>query len=229
MHLEYFTHLLKTSVPIYKIVLNKLHWFQVFGKWMFFHRLTPNYKLGISTISKIVKKVSITIWDVMLTECIPLPTKNKWELIATEFESRANFPYCLGAVDDKHIRITNPLGSMYHNYKGYSSVVLMAVADANYRFVYADIESYGKDCDSTVFKRSSLWKSIINNEQEIPTKNDVAGIENHQLPYFFVGDEAFALHKRLLRPFGGTQLSEEKRIFNYRLELGDMWNALSEF
>ena len=31
-------------------------------------------------------------------------------------------------------------------------VVLMAVADTNYRFVYVDIGSYGKDCDSTTFK-----------------------------------------------------------------------------
>lgn len=37
------------------------------------------------------------------------------------------------------------------------------------------------------------------------------------LPYYFVGDEAFALHKHLLRPFGGSQLSVKKRIFNYRL------------
>jgi len=153
----------------------------------------------------------------MLTECIPLPNKEKWESITKEFETRANFPHCLGAVDGKHIRIINPLGSMYYNYKGYSSVVLMAVADANYRFIYVDIGSYGKDCDSSVFKRSSLWTSVINNKLEIPIETNVIGIENHKLPYFFVGDEAFALHKHLLRPFGGSQLPEKKRIFNYRL------------
>jgi len=35
----------------------------------------------------------------------------------------------------------------------------MAVADTNYRFVYIDIgtfRSYGKDCDFTIFKRSTL-------------------------------------------------------------------------
>jgi len=148
----------------------------------------------------------------MLTECIPLLNKEKWESITKEFETRANFPHCLGAVDGKHIRIINPLGSMYYNYKGYSSVVLMAVAVANYRFVYVDIGSYGKDCDSTVFKRSSLWISVINNKLEIPIETNVTGIENHKLPYFFVGDEAFALHKHLLRPFGGSQLTEKKRI-----------------
>ncbi|XP_050535066.1 uncharacterized protein LOC126902086 [Daktulosphaira vitifoliae] len=182
-----------------------------------FTDLHLSYRLGISTISNIVKKVCISIWEVMLRECIPLPTKEKWELIAEEFEKRANFPHCLGAVDGEHIRIINPLGSMYHNYKGYSSVVLMAVADDNYRFIYVDIGSYGKDCDSSVFKRSSLWTSVINGNLEIPTETNVTGIENHMLQYYFLGDEAFALHKHLLRPFGGSQLSEKKRIFNYRL------------
>lgn len=33
----------------------------------------------------------------------------------------------------------------------------------------------------------------------------------------FVGDDAFALHYHLLRPFGGHHLDQLKRTFNYRL------------
>ena len=50
------------------------------------------------------------------------------------------------------------------------SVVLMAVADTNCRFVYVDIGSYGKDCDSTVFKRSTLWTSIQTNMLELSSE-----------------------------------------------------------
>jgi len=32
-----------------------------------------------------------------------------------------------------------------------------------------------------------------------------------------IGDEGFALHENLLRPYGGTHLDKKKRIFNYRL------------
>lgn len=106
---------------------------------------------------------------------------------------------------------------MYHNYKGYASVVLMAVADSDYRFVYVDIGSYGKDYDSKVFKMSSLWKSIENKEQDLPSAQYLPRMPTFKVPYFFVGDEAFALHQHLLRPFSGHNLTISKRIFNYRL------------
>lgn len=70
---------------------------------------------------------------------MPPLTKEIWEKILLHFEQRANFPNIIGTIDGKHIRITSPLGSMYYNYKGYASVVLMIVADSDYRFVYVDI------------------------------------------------------------------------------------------
>lgn len=81
-------------------------------------------------------------------------TRTYKRILGTNFEKGANFPHCLGAVDGKHIRIINPLGLMlwwFDNYKGYASVVLIAVADLDYRFVYVNI-GYGKDCDSKIFK-----------------------------------------------------------------------------
>lgn len=60
----------------------------------------------------------------------------------------------------------------------------MAVADSKYRFLCIDVGSYGKDCDSSVFKRSSLWKSIENNEQQLPVAKSLPGINSPKLPYF---------------------------------------------
>lgn len=61
-------------------------------------------------------------------------SENEWEAVAAGF-NKWNFPHCLGAVDGKHIRLQKPdnAGSVYHNYKGFESIVLMAIADASYR------------------------------------------------------------------------------------------------
>ncbi|XP_018328718.1 protein ANTAGONIST OF LIKE HETEROCHROMATIN PROTEIN 1-like [Agrilus planipennis] len=184
-----------------------------------FTDLHYQYRVGISTARKIVQEVCKEIWSIMRVECIPTPTCDRWESIASDFETTANFPHCLGAVDGKHIRLTCPFnsGSMYFNYKDYFSIVLMAVVDSKYKFVYVDVGSYGKECDSSIFKRSNLWKSIENNTQQLPEERLLAGTESPKIPYFFVADEAFGLHKHLLRPFGGKHLTIEKRVFNYRL------------
>ncbi|XP_068083469.1 uncharacterized protein [Anabrus simplex] len=163
-----------------------------------FTELYYNYRIGISTASKIVKDVCRAIWSLMREDCISTPTPEIWESIASGFENTANFPHCLGAVDGKHI-------------------LLMAVADSRYRFVYVDVGSYGKDCDSSIFKQSRLRQSIENNSQQLPEEKSLPGTESPKVPYFFVGNEVFGLNKYLLRPFGGTHLTVKKIIFNYRL------------
>lgn len=137
---------------------------------------------------------------------------------AQGFQKSANFPNCLGAVDGKHIRIIKPgnSGSLYMNYKHFFSISLMAVADANYKFIYVDVGSFGKDSDSTIFKNSSLWKQLERGALQIPQPKELLG-SNEKVPFAFVGDEAFGLSTHLLRPFSGTHLPIEKRVFNYRL------------
>ncbi|CAH2003063.1 unnamed protein product [Acanthoscelides obtectus] len=184
-----------------------------------FTDLYYSYRLGISTISKIVREVCDILWSCLVEECIPKLTKERFESVAAGFEKRANFFHCIGAVDGKHIRIVKPefSGSLYYNYKSYFSVVLMAVADSNCRFIYVVVGAYGSECDSSIFKESSLWKSIQRKSLELPSAKPLPGSEAPNVPYFLIGDEAFGLNINLLRPFGGKELSQKKRIFNYRL------------
>ncbi|KAF8773126.1 uncharacterized protein LOC129983959 [Argiope bruennichi] len=82
----------------------------------------------------------------------------------------------------------------------------MAIADSKYRLVFVHIGKYGKDYDS-----------IESNAKHLPDEKCLSGTESPEVPYFFVGDAAFGLHKHLLRPYARTHLTFEKRIFNYRL------------
>lgn len=169
----------------------------------------------------------------MKDECFPPFTTEKWLEISSVFEKNANFPHCLGALDGKHIRIIKPTksGSLYFNYKNYFSIVLFAVADANYNFVYIDVGSYGREGDSTVFQHSTFYKHLMNDTLQLPENKPLPGTQNQNhsqsstpeihspvpMPYVFVGDDAFGLSTHVMRPFKGKTLSKTKRIFNYRL------------
>jgi hypothetical protein len=98
-------------------------------------------------VSKIFIAVYLSIWYINDPECISKPTQEQWELTASEFERSANFPHCLWAADGKLIRVikSEHSGSKFYNFKDFFPVVLMAVADTNYHFVYADIGRYGKN------------------------------------------------------------------------------------
>jgi len=154
----------------------------------------------------------------MRPECIPKRTKEQWELTALEFEKTANFPHCLGAVNGKRIRVIKPehSGSIFYNYKDFFPRGIKG-RGRHYRCMYVDIGSYGKDCVSTIFKRSTLWTAIRTNMLELPSERPLSGTEGPNVPHFYVGDEGFALNRNILRPFGGSTLSVKKKVYNYRL------------
>jgi len=93
----------------------------------------------------------------------------------------------------------------------------MAVVDANLSFIYIDVGSYGKESDFNIFKESSFGKKLYSNALNIPGPIRLPSSQGSPQPYVFVGDEAFALHTNLLRPYPQRGLNDERRIFNYRL------------
>ncbi|CAK1592153.1 unnamed protein product [Parnassius mnemosyne] len=104
--------------------------------------------------------------------------------------------------------------------KQYHSLVLMAVADANYYFISVDIGAYGSSSDTTVFKNSAFGKKLEGGQLILPSPTYLPKDENGEnMPYVFVGDEAFALSEHIMRPYPRRNLSVTQRVFNYRLTL----------
>ena len=177
------------------------------------------FRVASNTISVLIPKVCDAIVENMMAEVIQLPTDAEgWKRVAHGFQSRWNFPHTLGAIDGKHIAIKKPAstGSLYHNYKGFFSIVLLAVVDADYKFIWADIGGEGSISDCSIFNQSSFKEAIEQNRLGIPEPEPLLPNEP-PLPYYFVGDDAFPLKHWMMKPYSRRNLTKEQRIFNYRL------------
>ena len=95
----------------------------------------------------IISEVCNAIWEVLQPIYLRYPQKeDEWIKVANEYNNMWNFPNCIGAIDGKHCQIQAPPRSSntFHNYKGHFSLILMAIVDARYRFIWVDIGDYGK-------------------------------------------------------------------------------------
>lgn len=146
-------------------------------------------------------------------------TQEEWLKTSDQFRDRWNFNNCCGAVDGKHVVITPPAnsGSEYYNYKHTYSIVLMALVDADYKFLFVDVGSNGRVSDGGVFGQSALSHALETNSLNLPAETALPGRVKPQ-PFVIVGDEAFPLRHNLMKPFSGKSITRyEQRIFNYRL------------
>ena len=104
--------------------------------------LSFSLRIAKSTICSIIKETCKAIWDCLSEQYVQPPrTSNDWNLIAKDFEGIWYLPDCIGEIDGKHVSIKLPLncGLVYHNYKGFFSMILTAICDARYIFSLVDI------------------------------------------------------------------------------------------
>ena len=149
--------------------------------------------MGVSTVHYIVKWTCSIIWQVLSPIELKEPDEEDWKRIERKFATRWNFLNCCGTLDGKHVVIQSPArsGSLYYNYKGTFSLVLMALVDADYKFIYVDIGEYGSNSDSGIFKNSLFGQALINGELKLLGPKALPNYpEGSVLPYCFV-DEAF--------------------------------------
>ena len=173
----------------------------------------------MSTVASIVTQVTRAIWDALVPEFMPVPTPGDWGSIAEGFHHRWAFPNCLGSIDGKHVVIRAPDNSrsLFYNYKGTYSIMLLAVVDSQYCFWVVDVGSYGRISDAGVLANSNFGQKLLDGTLGLPLDALLPGAEHMgQQPYVFGADEAFPLHCKLMQPFPGHK-SSSHRVFNFRL------------
>jgi hypothetical protein len=158
--------------------------------------------LGV-TIREILRDTCEVIWDCLRDAFMSQKSEKDWLRTADEFYGRTNFPNCLGAVDGKYIRMCklHDCGSIFFNYTNFFSMVHMVLVDADYCFNSIDVGAYGASSDCNIFKFSNFCKKLEGNNLNIAGSRPLPSDDNGTpMPFFIVGDEAFALSQHVSIP-----------------------------
>ncbi|XP_062588068.1 putative nuclease HARBI1 [Saccostrea cucullata] len=184
--------------------------------------LSYDFRVSRHTIATFIPLVCQAIVDEYKNEVIPCPTSAaEWKAIADEFERRWNVPHAIGALDGKHVAIRKPAssGSLYYNYKKFCSIVLLALVDANAKFLWIDVGGLGHQSDAQIFNASELHKCIVDGSVHLPAAEPMTN-DDVDVPFFILGDDAFALKPYLMKPYTIRGLTKEETICNYRISRG---------
>ena len=181
--------------------------------------LAYEFRIAHNAISLFVPEVCDAVVEEYRQEVFTTPsTPDEWHDIADKFGARWNFPHSCGALDGKHVAIRKPPkgGSRYYNYKGFHSIVILALVDADYKFLWANIGADGSNSDAALFLASTLRHSLQEGTLGL-SHSDPLPADDRNTPCFILGDDAFPLREWLQKPYALRNLTHDQRIFNYRL------------
>ncbi|XP_034027403.1 putative nuclease HARBI1 [Thalassophryne amazonica] len=176
------------------------------------------WRVPHNTLSKVVREVCEAIVGEYLDELMTCPTTDAgWRHIADGWLQRWNFPHTIGAIDGKHVACKAPpnTASQYYNYKGYFSIILLALVSSDYMFLWEDESGCGAASDAQIYN-SELRHGLEHGDITGWPHPDPLPNDTQDVPYL-VGDDAFSLRTYLMKPYSSRNLSREECIFNYRL------------
>ena len=158
--------------------------------------LSRQFRVGRSTISKFLPQVSRAIQAEFNREYFTCPTTpDEWKKVEREFTITWNVPHALGALDSKH-----------HNYKGFFSVVMLALVDGQYKFRWVDAGTEGSCSDAQIFNAGQLKRRIDDGRIRFPDPAPIVQ-GGRDVPYFILVDDAFALKTWLMKPYSRRMLT----------------------
>ncbi|XP_049943992.1 uncharacterized protein LOC126425108 [Schistocerca serialis cubense] len=131
--------------------------FKTFPTGETFQSLGYAIRIAPNTLSKIIPETLQAILNNLGNKCIKIPnTANEWKQVVHSFNLLWQFPHCIGAVDGKKVTFRAPraAGAYFRDYKRHNSIVLLAVVDAHYRFLYTNIGANGRVHDGAIFNQS---------------------------------------------------------------------------
>ncbi|XP_065091134.1 uncharacterized protein LOC135712083 [Ochlerotatus camptorhynchus] len=190
--------LMRSAIPVHIKLMITLRYLATGGS---FKSLEFLYRVPKCTTSTFLVETLEAIYK-SLKNFIKVPSsQTQWMPIVQAFSTKWNFPGCFGAIDGKHVLIRNPpeSGSDYYNYKGSYSIILLALVDADYRFIYIDAGAQGRISDGGLFQESSLLRYMEENRLGNPAGTLIVDEMGAGMAVFTLLKTAMGL----LQPTGG--------------------------
>lgn len=136
----------------------------------------------------------------MINRWIQFPVEqDRLQSIRADFFNRYNFPSIVGAIDCTHVAIIAPAAhdpvhpaAAYFNRKGYYSINVQIICDANLRILNMNARFPGSVHDSAIWMMSNINQHL---RREYIRRN---------IDYHLIGDEGYPLLPWLLIPYAGN-------------------------
>ena len=130
------------------------------GRGTYYHTISELCGLGVSTCATITREVSEAIVEVLWEESVNkyMPhSEEEFRNKVVDMEEMWQFPCCWSAIDAVISPPKCPPGGLescneYHNFKNCYSIVLMALVDSHYRFVWGSCGYPGNSQAFIIFK-----------------------------------------------------------------------------
>ena len=147
------------------------------------------------------------IVEVIRPQYMRKPTTEELVEVQRRFADRRGIANVGGAVDGTHVPYQPPSKVFmedYHNYKGWYSILVVAVVNSFYMFVDAEVGNPGRMSDSTATLASDFYQNILNDREGWlgPTG-------------LLISDGAFSAGDFVLTPFPGNNLNNRQVWFNF--------------
>lgn len=127
------------------------------------YRIVAN-QFGIhkATVCKTIHEFVKATNKILIEKYLHFPNETEAITISSHFEQRSKIPNIIGFIDGTHIPILPPSKGYrdFVNRKGWPSLILQAVVDAEYKFIDISIKTTGRSHDSTALMNSYLYKNI---------------------------------------------------------------------
>ena len=151
----------KNTVSVERQVAMTLYFL---GQGINYRTVANQFGVAVLMVCRIVHETTKAIVDSLAPKYIKFPESDAEYLGAMATFQGKPIPNCIGAIDGNHIRILRPTecGTDFYNRKGYYSILLQGICDADGKFLSVNCGYPGSIHDAYMLRRLGFYQNVLN-------------------------------------------------------------------